>query len=219
MHSTPRRFLAVLVASLLAVPLACAEGDPRVIDTTPTPTSSVDKTEPPPAPTSTIEKPKPPANPDEALAPVVASVSPNKATVGSVGPSITVSGNNFVARSIVQLDGAPLATSFVSGTELRATIPTTKLATTGVMRLSVGTSPPGGGASKEVTFEVQNPAPRSTSIDPLSAIAGAGPTAIHVEGTGFVAGAKIVFGSTDLTTTFTSDTELDATIPGSLLVT
>lgn len=219
MHSTPRRFLAVLVASLLAVPIACAEGDPRVIDPTPTPTSSVEKTEPPPAPTSTVEKPKPPANPDEAQAPVVASVSPNKATVGSVGPSITVSGNNFVARSIVQLDGVPLATSFVSGTELRATIPTTKLATTGVMRLSVGTSPPGGGASKEVTFEVQNPAPRSTSIDPLSAIAGAGPTAIHVEGTGFVNGAKIVFGSTDLTTTFTNEGELDATIPSSLLVT
>ncbi|MBS2017271.1 MAG: hypothetical protein JST00_30590 [Deltaproteobacteria bacterium] len=217
MLSSPRRFLAVLVAFVLAVPVACAQGDPRVVDPTPSPTSTVEKTEPPPAPTSTTEKPKPPANPDEALPPVVTSVSPNKATVGSVGPSITVSGNNFVARSIVQLDGVPLATSFVNGNELRATIPTTKLATTGVMRLSVGTSPPGGGASKEVTFEVQNPTPRTTSIDPLSAIAGAGPTAIHVEGSGFVSGAKIVFGSTDLTTTFTSATELDATIPASLL--
>jgi hypothetical protein len=220
-----RRFsfivLVSLLASLLAVPAlvtSCAQGDPKsTAEPVVEPTVTPQPTEPPPAPAPTQDKPKPPANPDEALAPEVTSVTPDKGTVGSVGPSIVVAGTNFVPRSIVQLDGAPLATSFVSGTELRATIPTSKLAAIGVLRLSVGTSPPGGGASKEVTFEVQNPGATLTSLSPLSVVAGSGTTTLHANGTGFVPGAKIVFGTTDLTTTFTSSTSLEATIPASLL--
>ncbi|MDB4934184.1 MAG: hypothetical protein JWP87_1156 [Labilithrix sp.] len=214
--------LVSLLASLLVFPAlvtSCAQGDPKAAEATPVePVATQEPTEPPPPPAPTQDKPKEKADPDEALPPVVTSVTPDKATVGAVGPSIVVAGNNFVPRSIVQLDGAPLATSFVSGTELRATIPTSKLAAVGVLRLSVGTSPPGGGASKEVTFEVQNPGAALTSLSPLSVVSGAGPTTLHAAGTGFVPGAKIVFGSTDLTTTFTSSTALEATIPASLLV-
>jgi hypothetical protein len=213
----------VMCGALLGFPVlvaSCAQGDPKAItepDVAPTATQAP---APPPvvaAPTATT--PPTPANPDDAMTPEVTSVSPDKATVGSVGPSIVVAGNNFVPRSIVQLDGAPLATSFVSGTELRATIPTSKLAAVGVLRVSVGTSPPGGGASKEVTFDVQNPGATLTSLAPLSVVAGSGATALTASGTGFVPGAKIVYGSTDLTTTFTSSTSLTATIPASLLVT
>jgi hypothetical protein len=214
--------LAALLLLLIALPAffaACAQGDPNATGTpTVEPTATQQPTEPTPSATATQEKPKP-VNPDDALPPVVASVSPDKATVGSIGPSIVVAGTNFVSRSIVQLDGAPLATSFVSGTELRATIPTTKLLATGVLRISVGTSPPGGGASKEVTFEVQNPGATLTSLSPLSVTLGAGTTTIQASGTGFVPGAKIVFGGADLTTTFGSSTSLSGTIPASLLVT
>jgi hypothetical protein len=159
-----------------------------------------------------------PENPSDALAPVVTSVTPNTATVLSVGPSIVVSGNNFVSRSIVQLDGAPLATNFVSATELRATVPTAKLATLGVLRISVGTSPPGGGASREVTFEVQNPVATLTSLSPLSVLTNAPNTTLTASGANFVAGAKIVFGVTSLATTLTNATTLSAVIPSSLLV-
>jgi hypothetical protein len=210
------------LAFVLAFPAfgaSCAQGDPStsgspVVE----PAATTQPTEPAPTPAPTATATKPSTNPDDALAPVVTSVSPDKATVGGVGPSIVVAGTNFVPRSIVQLDGAPLATSFVSGTELRATIPTTKLAAVAVLRLSVGTSPPGGGASKEVTFEVQNPSAMLTSLSPLSVITGTGPTTLTASGTGFVPGAKVVFGGTDLTTTFTSSTSLDATIPASLLL-
>ena len=213
--------LAVLGAVLALPPFvaSCAQGDPTVSGTpTVEPVATQQPTEPAPTPAPTTTAPKQPTNPDDALAPEVTSVTPDKGTVGSVGPSIVVAGTNFVPRSIVQLDGAPLATSFVSGTELRATIPTTKLAAVAVLRLSVGTSPPGGGASKEVTFEVQNPGATLTSLSPLSVITGTGPTTLTANGTGFVPGAKVVFGGTDLTTTFTSSTSLDATIPASLLL-
>jgi len=220
MRRTPRLPLVVLLASLFALPIACAAGEPTLPgEVTPTPTTTSEPTEPPIAAPTATEKPKPPTNPDEALPPEVLSVSPSKATVGSVGPSIIVAGNNFVSRSIVQIDGAPLATTFVTSTELRATIPTSKLAAVGIMRISVGTSPPGGGASKEVTFEVQNPTADLISLAPLSVTAGAGATPLHVSGSGFVPGAKIVFGTTDLPTVYDSNTSLDATIPAGLLST
>lgn len=220
--SRQSRILFALLVALIALPAfmaSCAQGDPKSSEAAVEPTATQQPTEPPVAPTATQEKPKDPPNPDDALPPMVTSISPDKATVGSVGPSIVVSGTNFVPRSIVQLDGAPLATNFVSGTELRATIPTSKLASVGVLRLSVGTSPPGGGASKEVTFEVRNPGATLTSLSPLSAVAGSAPTTIEASGTGFVPGAKISFGSTDLTTTWNSDSSLEATIPASLLIT
>jgi len=212
-----------MCAALFVLPVliaSCAQGDPKAATD---PVVQPAATEPPVSPpvvttAPTATTPPTPSNPDDAMAPEVTSVSPNQATVGSIGPSIIVAGNNFVPRSIVQLDGAPLATSFVSGTELRATIPTSKLAAVGVLHLSVGTSPPGGGASKEVTFDVQNPGATLTSLAPLSVIAGSGATVLTAGGTGFVPGAKIVYGSTDLTTTFTSSTSLSATIPASLLV-
>lgn len=214
--------LLLIWAALLVFPVlvaSCAQGDPK---SAPEPVVQPAATQPPvdppvvAAPTATT--PPQPVNPDEAMAPEVTSVSPDKATVGSIGPSIVVAGNNFVPRSIVQLDGAPLATSFVSGTELRATVPTSKLAAVAVLHISVGTSPPGGGASKVVTFDVENPGATLTSLAPLSVVAGSGATTLTASGTGFVPGAKIVYGSTDLTTTFTSSTSLSATIPASLLV-
>ncbi len=222
----PRSSLVPLVLSVLSVlscALAglafggCAEGEPRapMLDADAGTTTTVEPTEPLP---NIDDKPKP-KNPDEASAPEVDGVTPNKAAVGSVGPSIVVTGNNFVPRSIVQLDGAPLATTFISVTELRATIPSGKLASVGTLRISVGTAPPGGGASKEVTFSVINPEPQLTALTPLSALAGTGTTELEVTGASFVQGAKIVFGMTDLATTFTSSTELKGTIPSGLLAT
>jgi hypothetical protein len=213
--------LASFLAAALVFPAlvaSCAEGEPRTVEPVVEPTTTTQPAEPPPAPVATQEKPAT-TNPDDALAPVVTSVTPDRATVGSVGPSIIVAGDNFVPRSIVQLDGTPLATSFVSATELRATIPTSKLAAVGVLRLSVGTSPPGGGASKEVTFEVQNPGATLTGLSPLSVVTGSPATTLEASGTGFVPGAIIVLGATELTTTFTSSTSLSATVPASLLLT
>ena len=214
----PRSSLVILVLSAVVFALAfagCAEGEPRapMLDADAGTTTTKEPTDPIP---NIDDKPKP-KDPDEASAPEVDAVTPNKATVGSVGPSIIVTGNNFVPRSIVQLDGAPLATSFISVTELRATIPSGKLASVGTLRISVGTAPPGGGASKEVAFSVVNPEPQLTALSPLSVLAGAGNTELSVTGASFVQGAKIVFGTTDLATTFTSSSELKGTIPSGLL--
>lgn len=146
-------------------------------------------------------------------------MTPNKATMGAAAPAIVVVGSNFVARSVIQVDGAPLATTFVSASELRASLPSSKLAAVGKLRISVGTAPPGGGASKDLEFAVENPVPSLTSLTPLSLVAGSAASELSVAGDGFVAGAKVVFGTTDLATTVTGSTLAKATVPASLLAT
>lgn len=217
MPLAPRTALVALLASLIAWPVACAVGEPLEVPAEPR--SESEPSEPPPStgPARATDSGAPSVDPNHALAPSITSVTPSRATVGSVGPSVVVTGSEFVARTIVQLDGAPLATTFISSSELRATIPTSRLATVGALRLSVGTSPPGGGASTELIFEVENPGATLSAIAPLSVLAGSAATLLEVHGAAFVPGAKVVFGATDLPTDYLGSTSLSALVPASLL--
>lgn len=215
-----QRHLVILSAASLVAFAACSSDPP--LAAAPDAGTQSDDTDVPDAPTAEptgtgTSKPPPAPNPDEALPPELDTITPSSAIVGSIGPSVVVSGKNFVARSIVQLDGAPLATSFVSDTELRATVPSSKLVTVGTLRLSVGTSGPGGGASKEVLFAVENPVPAMTVIAPLAVTIGAGQTTLKITGSSFVSGAKITFGTTELATTVVNANAVEGVIPANLL--
>lgn len=59
-----------------------------------------------------------PSNP----APVVSGISPTSSVVGSADTQVTVSGAGFVSSSSVQWNGASRPTTFVSATELQATV-------------------------------------------------------------------------------------------------
>ncbi len=159
------------------------------------------------------------AAPPPAPAPSLTAVAPQKATAGSPDMTVTLTGAGFVARSTLQVDGAPVATSFVSATELKATLPAARLARAGTLALTVSTATPGGGTSAPVQFVVENPLPTATSLSPMSATTGSPDTALTVTGTAFVNGAKVVFDGVDLVTTFASATSLQATIPAPRLLT
>lgn len=161
-------------------------------------------------------------NPENyAEAPSLLAIAPSSAQVLTVGPSLVVTGTNFARRTVIQLEGAVLPTTYVSSTELRTTIPSQRLTTTGQLRLSVGTSPPGGGASQELLFSVVNGLPVLTAIsspNPPVALIGAANTPMAVVGTDFVAQSTIVFDGLTLPTTFGSATGLSAVIPSAKLV-
>lgn len=164
------------------------------------------------------DEPRPGNNGEDAPRPSIISVDPHQGFLGGVGPTVLVVGKSFVPRTVVQLDGAALVTSYVSPTELRATIPTSKLASLGTLRISVGTSPPGGGASEEIEFPVVYPAPTLTSLTPNFVAVGSGATTLSASGSNFVPGAKVLFDGLVLPTSFDSSTELSATIPSSELL-
>ena len=88
------------------------------------------------------------------LAPTLQSLSPGSVLAGSTDTVVTATGVNFTFNSVLQLDGAPLPTSYISSTQLTAVVPAASLATLGWHGLNVATPAPGGGLSTALPLTV-----------------------------------------------------------------
>ncbi len=84
--------------------------------------------------------------------PFITSVSPSQVTMGSGSAAITVMGSGFMSGSVISFAGSSLATTYVSPTELTATVPSTLLTTSEYAPVSV--TNPGVGVSNAVLFTV-----------------------------------------------------------------
>src|SRR5438067_883790 len=84
--------------------------------------------------------------------PTIGSLSPTCTTAGGPQFTLTVNGTNFVSGSTVNWNGTALATTFVSTTQLTATVPAVLIATAGTASLTVVT--PCGGTSNAQTFTI-----------------------------------------------------------------
>ena len=186
----------------------------------------------PPAPDTSVpvapEDAAPPPVPDDATpapppglapAPTLTAITPSQAIVGAPGPTLDCIGTGFVARSVVQVNGTPLPTTFVSATELRAAVPKSDMSPVGTLDVTVGTAPPGGGGSNVVPFQIVNPAPTITALTPTSKLLGSADTLLTVLGSSFVPGATIAFNGATLPTTVVDPTTATATLPSAQLAT
>ena len=147
---------------------------------------------------------------------ILSSLSPANATAGGVGFTLTVFGSGFVLGSVVQWNGSNLTTTFVSATQLTATIPATNIAAAGTARVTVFNPAPGGGTSNALTFTITsaNPAPAVSGLSPGSAAAGGAAFTLTVNGTNFISASVVQWNGSNRTTTFVSATKLTASIPG-----
>jgi hypothetical protein len=84
---------------------------------------------------------------------------PESAAPGAAGFQLTVNGVGFVSGSVVNWNGSPRSTSFVSSSQLKASILASDLAALGTVFVTVSSPTPGGGVSNTATFEVTLPAP------------------------------------------------------------
>lgn len=80
-------------------------------------------------------------------APVLAAVSPAATTAGCGSFTLTAIGSGFVESSVVQWQGTPLATGFVSSTRLRAVVPAGLIASPATSAVTVVSPPAGGGST------------------------------------------------------------------------
>jgi hypothetical protein len=88
--------------------------------------------------------------PTPPVTPTITSVAPMNATAGGGGFTLTVTGTNFIRDSVVDWNGAARNTSFQSATVLKASIPSTDLATAGTVEITVlNTSSNGAAAFSE----------------------------------------------------------------------
>ena len=86
--------------------------------------------------------------------PTLSSISPSSTSAGGEDLQILVKGSGFATSSVVELDNTPLATSYLSASQLIAVIPAADIAAKGTSQVAATTPAPGGGLSKTLTFTV-----------------------------------------------------------------
>src|SRR5580692_7491197 len=85
-------------------------------------------------------------------------VVPSATVPGGTGFTLTVNGAGFVNGSVVNWNGSPRATTFVSAGQVTAAILAADIATASTARITALNPAPGGGTSSVVYFEITNPA-------------------------------------------------------------
>ncbi len=134
----------------------------------------------------------PPVTPPNAP-PVLAAVAPATITAGGGDLSVSIQGGDFAAGvSTAQWNGTPIATTFVSPTQLTAVVPAALTATPGTGSLTVLNLPPGGGTSTPAAFNVTVPAPQ-LSVTPSATLVVAGQSVtlnVQVATSGATSGAN-----------------------------
>ena len=146
--------------------------------------------------------------------PTLSSLSPSSAAVGSGAFTLTVTGTNYVASSVVRWKNSNRTTTFISSTQLQAQILASDIAATGSAAVTVRNPTPGGGTSSSVTFTITatNPVPALSSISPTSAAAGGAAFTLTATGTNFAITSVVRWNGSNRTTTYVSSTQLQAQI-------
>jgi subtilisin family serine protease len=161
-----------------------------------------------------------PNNPD----PVLTAISPTSAPFLGPDLTLTVTGSGFMFGSFVQWDRASLPTTYISSTELTATVPATFFIVGspytyfGTASVAVFNPAPGGGVSTSLPFVLLAGVPSITSISPSSASAGGLSFVLDVKGNNLNQ-ANIYWNNQLLQTFVMSNNEVTAAVPFGLIAT
>ncbi len=157
--------------------------------------------------------------------PVVSALSQNSVIAGAAGFNLTVTGSGFVPNaSTVQFNGTNLTPTTVNsaGTSLTVAIPASAVTTPAATFDVTVTNPvPGGGTSAVSAgdkFTIYNPT--ITALSPSAIGAGSADFPLTITGSNFVTGspgATVQFGTTNLTVTSLTSTQIVATVMASLV--
>src|SRR6266702_7969641 len=87
-------------------------------------------------------------------APSISSISPSIVLALGSSFTVTVNGSGFVGGSVVNVNGSPRPTTFVSSTKLTVQVSNTDILTLGTRTITVFNPTPGGGTSNSATLTV-----------------------------------------------------------------
>jgi hypothetical protein len=93
--------------------------------------------------------------------PVVTSLSPSTTASGGAAFTLTLNGSNFISTSAVQWNGSSRATTYLSATQLTASITAADIAIAGSANVAVINPAPGGGTSAVAGFTVSGTIPNN----------------------------------------------------------
>jgi IPT/TIG domain len=146
------------------------------------------------------------------LLPSISSINPSSVTAGVGNTLLSVTGQNFDSDARILFDGQQLTTTFVSSTNVTATIPSNLLTTAGTRTVAV-LNVAANEQTSNTTFTINaGAAPSISTLSPSSANAGGAQFTLTVNGTGFQPSAIVRVNGTARATTFVSATQVTATI-------
>jgi large repetitive protein len=163
----------------------------------------------------------PPA-PSSNASPILSSIIPSSVVAGGPGFTLSLSGFNFVSNSVVNFNSVARQTTFVSATALSIAILASDIASVGSAAITV-TNPlngsSGGGTSNPISLAISPPnvQPVVGTLSPASAAAGGPAFLLTVSGSNFSVSSVVSFNGNATPTTFSSTTELQASIPASAI--
>jgi hypothetical protein len=146
--------------------------------------------------------------------PTIASLSPSSITAGSAGFMLTITGTAFTPATAAMWGTTSLGTIVVSPTQLTAAVPASLIENSGAGSITVTTA---SGTSAPAAFTVNPAKPAITSLSPGVATAGGAAFTLTINGVYFTSASASKWGSTALTTTYVSATQLSAAVPARLI--
>ena len=163
---------------------------------------------------------QPPPPPQSNPVPAITSLNPNSTTQGGNPLTVTIAGYNFMSSSIAQWNGSARTTTYSSGTQLQVQLTAADIATAGSAAVSVTNPTPGGGNSGAAEFTINstsNPVPQLQASNPNSVDAGSADMIFTVYGSNFIPTSVIQWNGVALTTSYLSNSYLEAQIPAANL--
>jgi len=154
----------------------------------------------------------------QADAVTLTSISPSAVVAGGAGFTLTLTGTNFTKNSIVIFNQSAQPTTFVSPTQLTASINANMLVTPEEGSVTVESSSQENAqvsAGLQLLVLAPGPDPTVTSLAPNSAIVGSAGFTLTVNGANFTIGSAVLWGGTPLATFLVSPNQLTASISAS----
>ncbi len=149
--------------------------------------------------------------------PQIQTLTPSSAVAGAPALTLTVDGYSFDSTSQVLWNGSTRQTTFVSSSQLTAQITQADLATAGSASVQVATA---NAQSPAATFTIAPIGPLQLSrISPRSVTTATGGFYLTAIGDGFNSSSTIAWGSTQLSTTYVSNTMVRALVTPNLIAT
>jgi N-acetylneuraminic acid mutarotase len=147
--------------------------------------------------------------------PLIGSLSPALVTAGGSSFSLTILGSNFSSGSLVLWNGLVRQTTFVSPTELAATISTADIAAAQSAMITVVNPAPNAGSSAASPMAVQTSTPvaQISSLSISNQADENGSYALGAAGVNFLPTSAIDAGSTALDAVYISPWQLGAALP------
>ncbi len=139
-------------------------------------------------------------------APAVSSISPASVTAGNGPVTLTVNGSGFLSATTVQVGGVAEPTTYMSSTQLTATIPASQVASGGLLQVTARNGSVGSSGAA-VSLQVNNPAPVLSAIS-LNASTINTSTTVTLTGTGFTPQSVVDIDGMAVATTVVSSTEI-----------